>query len=44
LDAVSFESALVHALRQDPDIIMLGEMRNRETFETALTAAETGHL
>lgn len=44
LDAISFESALVHALRQDPDIIMLGEMRNRETFETALTAAETGHL
>ncbi|MGI5925465.1 MAG: type IV pilus twitching motility protein PilT [Lentisphaeria bacterium] len=44
LDAVSFESALVHALRQDPDIIMLGEMRSRTTFETALTAAETGHL
>lgn len=44
LDAVTFESALVHALRQDPDVIMLGEMRNRETFETALIAAETGHL
>ncbi|NMA39699.1 MAG: Flp pilus assembly complex ATPase component TadA, partial [Lentisphaerae bacterium] len=44
LDAISFESALVHALRQDPDIIMVGEMRNRTTFETALTAAETGHL
>ena len=44
LDAESFESALVHALRQDPDIIMVGEMRNRTTFETALTAAETGHL
>ncbi len=44
LDAESFDSALVHALRQDPDIIMVGEMRNRETFETALAAAETGHL
>ena len=44
LDAESFESALVHALRQDPDIIVIGEMRNRVTFETALAAAETGHL
>ena len=44
LDAASFDSALVHALRQDPDIIMVGEMRNRETFETALAAAETGHM
>ena len=44
LDASSFDSALIHALRQDPDIIMVGEMRNRETFETALAAAETGHL
>ncbi len=44
LDASSFDSALVHALRQDPDIIMVGEMRNRETFETALAAAETGHM
>ncbi len=44
LDAESFDSALVHALRQDPDIIMVGEMRNRSTFETALTAAETGHM
>ncbi|HOG49939.1 MAG TPA: PilT/PilU family type 4a pilus ATPase [Lentisphaeria bacterium] len=44
LDAESFESALIHALRQDPDIIMVGEMRNRTTFETALTAAETGHM
>ena len=44
LDAVSFDSALIHALRQDPDIIMVGEMRNRETFETALAAAETGHM
>ena len=44
LDAVSFDSALIHALRQDPDIIMVGELRNRTTFETALTAAETGHM
>ena len=44
LDAESFDSALIHALRQDPDIIMVGEMRNRSTFETALTAAETGHM
>jgi twitching motility protein PilT len=44
LDAINFESALIHSLRQDPDVIVIGEMRNRETFETALTAAETGHL
>ena len=44
LDAESFDSALVHALRQDPDIIVIGEMRTRKTFETALAAAETGHL
>lgn len=44
LDSISFDSALVHALRQDPDIIVIGEMRNRTTFETALAAAETGHL
>jgi twitching motility protein PilT len=44
LDAESFDSALIHALRQDPDIIVVGEMRNRKTFETALAAAETGHL
>lgn len=44
LDVESFDSALIHALRQDPDIIMVGEMRNRNTFETALTAADTGHL
>jgi len=43
-DAVSFSEALRGALRQDPDIIMVGEMRDRETIETALTAAETGHL
>jgi len=44
IDAASFQSALIHVLRQDPDVIVIGEMRNRETFETALTAAETGHL
>lgn len=44
LDAISFESALMHVLRQDPDVIVIGEMRDRTTFETALAAAETGHL
>lgn len=44
IDCVTFDSALVHVLRQDPDVIVVGEMRNRESFETALTAAETGHL
>lgn len=44
LDCIDFDSALIHAMRQDPDVIMIGEMRTRETFETALTAAETGHL
>ena len=44
LDTESFYSALVHALRQDPDIIMVGEMRDRESFEAALQAADTGHL
>lgn len=44
LDAESFDSALVHALRQDPDIIVIGELRNRKTFEIAMAAAETGHL
>ncbi|MGQ9472860.1 MAG: type IV pilus twitching motility protein PilT [Candidatus Caldatribacteriaceae bacterium] len=43
-DTSSFESALVHALREDPDVILVGEMRNLETIATALTAAETGHL
>ncbi len=43
-DATSFAEALRGALRQDPDIIMVGEMRDKETIETALTAAETGHL
>lgn len=43
-DTISFAEALRGALRQDPDIIMVGEMRDKETIETALTAAETGHL
>jgi len=44
LDATSFEEALRHALRQDPDVIMIGEMRDRETIEIAIRAAMTGHL
>jgi len=44
VDTRSFAVALRHALRQDPDIIMVGEMRDFETIETALIAAETGHL
>ncbi len=44
VDAKDFPSALRGALRQDPDVILIGEMRDRETIETALTAAETGHL
>ncbi len=43
-DAVGFADALRGALRQDPDVILLGEMRDLETISTALTAAETGHL
>jgi twitching motility protein PilT len=43
-DAVGFAEALRGALRQDPDVILLGEMRDLETIGTALTAAETGHL
>jgi twitching motility protein PilT len=43
-DAISFAEALRGALRQDPDVILLGEMRDLETITTALTAAETGHL
>ena len=43
-DTWSFKSALKHVLRQDPDIILVGEMRDLETIEIALTAAETGHL
>jgi twitching motility protein PilT len=43
-DALGFAEALRAALRQDPDVILLGEMRDLETIATALTAAETGHL
>ncbi|MGH8869304.1 MAG: type IV pilus twitching motility protein PilT [Actinomycetes bacterium] len=43
-DTHSFGSALKHVLRQDPDIILVGEMRDLETISVALTAAETGHL
>lgn len=43
-DTLSFSEALKHALRQDPDIILVGEMRDLETISIALTAAETGHL
>jgi twitching motility protein PilT len=43
-DTASFAQALRSALRQDPDVILVGEMRDFETIETALTAAETGHL
>jgi twitching motility protein PilT len=44
VDTQSFSNALRAALRQDPDVILVGEMRDFETIETALTAAETGHL
>jgi len=43
-DAVTFSAALKRALRQDPDVILVGEMRDLETMSLALTAAETGHL
>ncbi len=43
-DTVDFSQALRRVLRQDPDIILIGEMRDRETISTAITAAETGHL
>jgi twitching motility protein PilT len=44
IDACSFGSGVIKALRHDPDIIMIGEMRDLETIEAALTAAETGHV
>ncbi len=43
-DTSSFSSALIHALRHDPDVIVIGEMRDLETISTAISAAETGHL
>ena len=44
LDTSDFANALKYAMRQDPDVIMIGEMRDRETVEAAITAAQTGHL
>ncbi|HVJ64408.1 MAG TPA: PilT/PilU family type 4a pilus ATPase [Bdellovibrionota bacterium] len=44
LDTENFDSGLKYALRQDPDVIMIGELRDRETIVAALNAAETGHL
>ena len=44
LDTLSFHHALKHVLRQDPDIIMIGEMRDDTSFSTAMSAADTGHL
>ena len=44
LDTTTFSTALTASLRQDPDVIFIGEMRDKETIETALVAAETGHL
>lgn len=43
-DTLNFPSALISALREDPDVILVGEMRDMETIETALLAAETGHM
>ncbi len=43
-DATSFASAIIGSLRADPDVLLVGEMRDRATMEAALTAAETGHL
>ncbi len=44
IDTSSFPAALKHVLRQDPDVIVIGEMRDQTSFRTALAAAETGHL
>jgi twitching motility protein PilT len=44
IDVKDFMIGMKHAVREDPDVILLGEMRDRETFETAMQAAETGHL
>ena len=44
IDVGDWEIALKHAMRQDPDVILVGEMRDQETFEAAVRAAETGHL
>ncbi|CAN5482915.1 PilT/PilU family type 4a pilus ATPase [soil metagenome] len=44
IDVIDWHTALKHAVRQDPDIILVGEMRDRDTFEAGMHAAETGHL
>ncbi|HVJ86955.1 MAG TPA: PilT/PilU family type 4a pilus ATPase [Caulifigura sp.] len=44
MDVIDFHVAMKHAVREDPDIILVGELRDRDTFETAIHAAETGHL
>jgi twitching motility protein PilT len=44
IDVIDWDTALKHAVRQDPDIILVGEMRDRDTFDAAMKAAETGHL
>jgi twitching motility protein PilT len=44
IDVVDWATALKHAVREDPDVILIGEMRDRDTFEAGLNAAETGHL
>ena len=44
MDVVDFSVGMKHAVREDPDVMLVGEMRDRETFETAIHAAETGHL
>jgi twitching motility protein PilT len=44
MDVIDFEIGMKHAVREDPDVMLVGEMRDRETFMTAIHAAETGHL
>jgi len=44
IDVENFESALKYLMREDPDVVLIGEMRDRETFQAALQASETGHL
>lgn len=44
IDVIDFETGMKHAVREDPDVMLVGEMRDRETFMTAIHAAETGHL
>lgn len=44
IDVIDWHTALKHAVREDPDVMLVGEMRDRDTFEAALIAAETGHL